>query len=187
MDFTAIPHQLSSSPFLATGLLFLAGVLTSLTPCIYPMIPITAAIVGGQSVGESKPSRARVVLLTFSYVAGLAIVYASLQPFSGWLPPLPDTPFFLWAPWPRFNAPDVVINVLAYMPLGFAATWMGGRNTTVLRAAVRASIAVLLCCRASVVSNAVIFSNTGIITASRESRRASACAVWFTSSEVKPK
>jgi thiol:disulfide interchange protein DsbD len=83
MDFTAIPHQLSSSPVLATGLLFLAGVLTSLTPCIYPMIPITAAIVGGQSVGESKPSRARVVLLTFSYVAGLAIVYASLGVVAG--------------------------------------------------------------------------------------------------------
>ena len=33
-------------------LLFVAGVLTSLTPCIYPMIPITAAIVGGQSAGE---------------------------------------------------------------------------------------------------------------------------------------
>src|SRR5512141_32674 len=83
MDFTAIPHQLSSSPFLATGILFLAGVLTSLTPCIYPMIPITAAIVGGQSVGESKPPRARVVLLTLSYVAGLAIVYASLGVVAG--------------------------------------------------------------------------------------------------------
>lgn len=83
MDFTAIPHQLSSSPFLATGILFLAGVLTSLTPCIYPMIPITAAIVGGQSVGESKPPRARVVLLTFAYVAGLAIVYASLGVVAG--------------------------------------------------------------------------------------------------------
>jgi thiol:disulfide interchange protein DsbD len=47
------------------------------------MIPITAAIVGGQSVGESKPSRARVVLLTFSYVAGLAIVYASLGVVAG--------------------------------------------------------------------------------------------------------
>ena len=78
MDFSAIPQQLSSSPVLATGILFLAGVLTSLTPCIYPMIPITAAIVGGQSVGESKPPRSRVVILTLSYVAGLAVVYAGL-------------------------------------------------------------------------------------------------------------
>jgi thiol:disulfide interchange protein DsbD len=83
MDFSSIPAQLSSSPVLAVGLLFLAGVLTSLTPCIYPMIPITAAIVGGQSVGESRPPRARVILLTLAYVAGLAIVYATLGVVAG--------------------------------------------------------------------------------------------------------
>ena len=33
--------------------MFLGGVLTSLTPCIYPMIPITAAIVGGTSTAEA--------------------------------------------------------------------------------------------------------------------------------------
>ena len=83
MDFSSIPAQLSSSPVLAVGLLFLAGVLTSLTPCIYPMIPITAAIVGGQSVGESRPPRLRVILLTLAYVAGLAIVYATLGVVAG--------------------------------------------------------------------------------------------------------
>ncbi|HKY97096.1 MAG TPA: cytochrome c biogenesis protein CcdA [Gemmatimonadaceae bacterium] len=83
MDFSSIPAQLSSSPVLAVGLLFLAGVLTSLTPCIYPMIPITAAIVGGQSVGESRPPRSRVILLTLAYVAGLAIVYATLGVVAG--------------------------------------------------------------------------------------------------------
>ncbi len=41
--------QLTSNPAGALPLLFGAGVLTSLTPCVYPMIPITAAIVGGQS------------------------------------------------------------------------------------------------------------------------------------------
>jgi cytochrome c-type biogenesis protein len=83
MDFSSIPAQLSSSPILATGILFLAGVLTSLTPCIYPMIPITAAIVGGQSIGEARPPRSRVILLTLSYVAGLAIVYATLGVVAG--------------------------------------------------------------------------------------------------------
>jgi VanZ family protein len=68
----------------------------------------------------------------------LLIVHASLQPFVGWLPPAPETQFFLWAPWPRFNLPDVIINVVAYAPLGLAATWMGGRNATVGRAALRA-------------------------------------------------
>jgi thiol:disulfide interchange protein DsbD len=68
---------------LAVGILFIAGVLTSLTPCIYPMIPITAAIVGGQSVGEVRPPRSRVAFLTIAYVAGLAIIYAGLGVAAG--------------------------------------------------------------------------------------------------------
>jgi VanZ family protein len=68
----------------------------------------------------------------------LLIIHASLQPFTGWLPPLKETPFFLWAPLPRINLPDVVLNVIAYMPLGFAATWMSGRDTTARKAAWRA-------------------------------------------------
>lgn len=51
---------------------------------------------------------------------GLAIVYASLQPFANWLAPLPGVPFFLFAPWPpRWVRYDVVTNVLAYVPFGF--------------------------------------------------------------------
>lgn len=68
----------------------------------------------------------------------LLIVHASLQPFIDWLPPAPGTPFFLWASWPRFNLPDVMINLVAYTPLGFAATWMSGRDASVSRAALRA-------------------------------------------------
>ena len=83
MDFSGITDQLTSSPILATAILFAAGVLTSLTPCIYPMIPITAAIVGGQTVGETKPPRSRTVFLTLSYVAGLAGVYATLGVIAG--------------------------------------------------------------------------------------------------------
>src|SRR5687768_8106022 len=83
MDFPGLSGQLSSSPVLAVPLLFLAGVLTSLTPCIYPMIPITAAIVAGQSVGETRPPRSRTVLLTLSYVVGLATVYALLGVLAG--------------------------------------------------------------------------------------------------------
>ncbi|MBA3343666.1 MAG: sulfite exporter TauE/SafE family protein [Gemmatimonadaceae bacterium] len=83
MDFTTISAQLSSNPVLAAGLLFVAGVLTSLTPCIYPMIPVTAAIVGGQTVGEGAAAKWRTALLTLSYVMGLALVYASLGVVAG--------------------------------------------------------------------------------------------------------
>jgi cytochrome c-type biogenesis protein len=72
-----------SSPWRAIPAVFLGGVLTSLTPCIYPMIPITAAIVGGTSVGEVRPRRWRPALLTFMYVLGLALVYSALGLFAG--------------------------------------------------------------------------------------------------------
>ena len=83
MDFSHISAQLSSSPLTALPILFVAGVLTSLAPCIYPMIPITAAIVGGSAVGEVPRARSRTVFLTFAYVLGLALAYASVGLFAG--------------------------------------------------------------------------------------------------------
>jgi cytochrome c-type biogenesis protein len=77
-DITAM---LSSRPIVALPLVFVGGVLTSLTPCIYPMIPITASLVGGQS--SVAASRWRPLSLTLSYVLGLALVYAALGLFAG--------------------------------------------------------------------------------------------------------
>jgi len=57
-----ITTLLSSRPVVALPLVFVGGVLTSLTPCIYPMIPITASLVGGQTSGLAgsrwRPRRA---------------------------------------------------------------------------------------------------------------------------------
>ena len=74
-----------SSPLLAIPVLFLGGVLTSLNPCIYPMIPITAAIVGGQEIGAAGQPRSRMrpVLLTLTYVLGLATLYSVLGLVAG--------------------------------------------------------------------------------------------------------
>ncbi len=83
MDFSALTTQLSSSPLTALGLVFVAGVLTSLNPCIYPMIPITAAIVGGQSVGAEASPKWRSAVLTGAYVVGLAAVYSTLGLIAG--------------------------------------------------------------------------------------------------------
>lgn len=77
-DVTA---QLSGNPFIAIPGLFVAGVLTSLTPCVYPMIPITLALVGGQSVDQR--TRARPLALTLAYVIGLALVYSALGLLAG--------------------------------------------------------------------------------------------------------
>ena len=88
MDFSTITDRLSGSPGTALPLLFLAGVLTSLTPCIYPMIPITAAIVGGGEVNAAGAPigarrRLRPLLLSLTYVVGLALVYAALGLVAG--------------------------------------------------------------------------------------------------------
>ncbi len=62
---------------------------------------------------------------------GLMIVYASLEPFSGWMPPLPGTPFFAFAPWPRVVRFDVAINVIAYAPFGLLLALIGRRRPAV--------------------------------------------------------
>jgi thiol:disulfide interchange protein DsbD len=54
---------------------FGAGVLTSLTPCVYPMIPIVMGIFGAR--GENV-SRGRAVLLASLYVGGMGLMYAVL-------------------------------------------------------------------------------------------------------------
>jgi cytochrome c-type biogenesis protein len=82
MQLPDIGPLLSDRPLTALPLAFIGGVLTSLTPCIYPMIPITASIVGGQSVG-TRPTKRRAIALTFAYVIGLALVYATLGLLAG--------------------------------------------------------------------------------------------------------
>jgi cytochrome c-type biogenesis protein len=68
--------SLRDQPLVAMAVLFGAGVATSLTPCVYPMIPITAGILGGAAA--TKRSRRRSISLTLVYVLGLALVYSSL-------------------------------------------------------------------------------------------------------------
>jgi cytochrome c-type biogenesis protein len=86
MDISSFLPDLSS-PLRAIPAVFIGGVLTSLTPCVYPMIPITAAIVGGTSVeertGSARPPRWRPAFLTLAYVVGLALVYSGLGLFAG--------------------------------------------------------------------------------------------------------
>ena len=53
---------------------FLGGLAISLTPCVYPLIPITLSVIGANSVG----SRTKGFLLSMVYVSGVAVVYAAL-------------------------------------------------------------------------------------------------------------
>jgi len=74
---TPVPPAPSSTP--GTGLLwsfllmFLAGLGASLTPCVYPMIPITMAIIGAKGGGRAKG-----FVLSLALVLGMAVTYTTL-------------------------------------------------------------------------------------------------------------
>ncbi len=67
-------RELAQGSLLAFAVAFAGGVLTSLTPCVYPLIPITVSIFGA----KSSRSRAQAVALSGLYVLGIAAMYSAL-------------------------------------------------------------------------------------------------------------
>jgi thiol:disulfide interchange protein DsbD len=100
-----LSQTLQHQPLLAIATLFGAGLLTSLTPCIYPMIPITAGLVAGSA--RSGASRSRTVGLTLTYVLGLALFYAILGLVAGLTGALFGT--VASNPWVRFAVGNVLL------------------------------------------------------------------------------
>lgn len=60
-------------------LIFIAGILTSFTPCIYPMIPITLSVIGQNTIDRNRRDS---FLLSLAYVQGIAFVYSLLGVFA---------------------------------------------------------------------------------------------------------
>ena len=81
VETETLSGYLSGSPVTALAVLFGAGVLTSLTPCVYPMIPITASVISGTA--RAGQSRWRTAALTLTYAVGLASLYAVLGLVAG--------------------------------------------------------------------------------------------------------
>lgn len=74
-----IELYLQSSILLSLAASYLGGVLISMTPCLYPMIPITAGVIGSSNLNGSK---LRGFLLSLSYVVGMALTYTALGLFA---------------------------------------------------------------------------------------------------------
>jgi thiol:disulfide interchange protein len=73
---TELPTYLGEAPLAALGAAFGGGLLVSLSPCVYPLVPIISAYVGSRAKGEA--TRLRAFLLSLGYVVGMATVYALL-------------------------------------------------------------------------------------------------------------
>ncbi len=74
---------------------FLGGLLASLTPCVYPVIPLAVSVVG--SWGEV--GRRRAVFLSAMYAAGMTMTYAALGVVAG----LTGVFFGSWSASPAFQ------------------------------------------------------------------------------------
>lgn len=127
----------NSIPFLIL-MAFVAGILVSFTPCVYPMIPITAGILGTANAGPWWDHAAR----SISYVLGIAIVYASL----GYVSATTNVMFGQWmaSPW-VVGLLVLLFLYLAFSMLGFydipgfeigntskSAKWAAGRSPLAL-------------------------------------------------------
>ncbi len=72
-ESSSIGNTLSSSGLIVSIIfVFLGGLALNLTPCVYPLIPITIGYFGGQSGGSTK----HLAFLGLLYVLGIALTYS---------------------------------------------------------------------------------------------------------------
>lgn len=64
--------------FAAILLIFLGGLALNLTPCVYPLIPITVSYFGAQTSG----SKAQSILMGIFYALGMSVTYSALGVFA---------------------------------------------------------------------------------------------------------
>jgi thioredoxin:protein disulfide reductase len=69
-----VADALEKGSFTALLLVFLGGLLTSFTPCVYPMIPITVAVIGAQASGKKLSG----LVLSLFYVFGIGVTFSAL-------------------------------------------------------------------------------------------------------------
>ncbi|WP_250507568.1 protein-disulfide reductase DsbD [Caballeronia sp. GAFFF3] len=113
--------------FTVVGLYFLAGMVLSLLPCSYPMIPILSAIIVGEG---ARVTRSRGFALSVSYVIGMALVYTALgvaaaligQSLGAWL----QNPWVLGAFGLLLAA--FAIALISGVDIALPARWQAGVN-----------------------------------------------------------
>ena len=93
------------------GLVFLAGLALNLTPCVYPLIPITVGFFSRQSAGKTT----RTFGLALAYVLGMSVTYSALGVFAA----LSGSLFGSWLQKPA------VLVVIALVVLALALSMFG--------------------------------------------------------------
>lgn len=109
---------LAGNSLMAFPAAFIAGLLISFTPCVYPVIPIQLGFIGGRTAASQAEAgelasrfNFRGFQLSVMFVVGMSIVYAALGAFAS----LTGTLFGSWAssPWTYI----VVANIILLLAL----------------------------------------------------------------------
>ena len=75
---TNLETAIQSAPLVAIAISLAAGIATSFTPCVYPLVPIPIGFIGA----KGSTTKLRGFYLSLMYVLGLAIVYSALGAFA---------------------------------------------------------------------------------------------------------
>lgn len=59
---------------LGAAVVFAGGLLTAMTPCVYPLIPITVSVFGARK----SEGRGKALVLTSAYIVGMGVVFSAL-------------------------------------------------------------------------------------------------------------
>ncbi len=109
---TNLQEYLAGSSLLAYPAAFIAGLLISFTPCVYPVIPIQLGFIGAQTVTASESSHKKGIsthgfALSVLFVTGMSIVYAALGAFAS----LTGTLFGIWSssPWTYIVVSNLIL------------------------------------------------------------------------------
>ncbi|APJ03212.1 protein-disulfide reductase DsbD family protein [Silvanigrella aquatica] len=76
-----IQNAIKQGSWILFPALFLAGLLMNLTPCVYPMIPITLNVMA--QFGDKGKTKKKLKSLPFIYVGGMILTYSLLGVFAG--------------------------------------------------------------------------------------------------------
>lgn len=96
---------------LLLGIVFVSGLALNLTPCVYPLIPITLGFFGRQSGGKGS----RTFGLAVAYVLGMSVTYSALGVFAA----LSGSLFGVW-----LQKPAVIVAIAAVI-LALALSMFG--------------------------------------------------------------
>jgi len=155
-------------------LFFIFGLLLSLTPCIFPMIPILSSIIVSQQSGDEKPSMAQAFFTSLVYVLSMALTYTIVGLIAGLLGA--DLQAAMQNPWVLtiFSGVFVALalSLFGYFEIGLPSSWQSklskasddAQGKGIIGTVVMGALSALIVgpCTAAPISGAVIFiSHTG--------------------------